>query len=144
MLNFKVWNDNFQCTYTFIVWLCTFPNCTSLLAIVMVCNINCRLLMLEISLPMFQCTCTCMFSLLMYLILSIYNLSSLLLYFIHVPVIFIFITQWYMYDLVVLICSGFTLYGLSRANLMSSELNIASALLFGTISAAVDPVAVSY
>ncbi|XP_019854262.1 PREDICTED: sodium/hydrogen exchanger 3-like isoform X2 [Amphimedon queenslandica] len=37
---------------------------------------------------------------------------------------------------------GFTLYGLSVAGLMDSHLSIPSALLFGTICAAVDPVAV--
>ena len=39
---------------------------------------------------------------------------------------------------------GFTLFGLSKAGLVSSDLSIASALLYGTITAAVDPVAVSW
>ncbi len=46
--------------------------------------------------------------------------------------------------LLLLLLLGFTLFGLSKAGLMTSDLSIPSALLFGTISAAVDPVAVSY
>ena len=38
---------------------------------------------------------------------------------------------------------GFTVWGLSEAGLLSNHCTIASALLFGTICAAVDPVAVS-
>ena len=48
-----------------------------------------------------------------------------------------------IYIIYIVLLLGFTLYGLSAANLMDSTLNIPSALLFGTICAAVDPVAVS-
>ena len=41
-----------------------------------------------------------------------------------------------------LLLLGFTVWGLSAANLLSTHCTIASALLFGTICAAVDPVAV--
>ena len=53
--------------------------------------------------------------------------------------------HWVKFNLIQLMnsLSGFTIFGLSAAGLTAFPFTIASALLYGTICAAVDPVAVS-